>query len=712
MRHAIIAIVVFAAGAGAIYGVLGQPSPSEATVPDTSIKTVSIKTVSIKTGRLKVAPANIVATASQIDSQPSELGANVKVVPPVDPQPSADLIAGLRALSGRDSVGAIAIRDTLSRDSVEWRTLTWAIAVSGQVAVPSTELAMAREALAEWPALNDIDANYEQALYRENATSDTVLQAFSQRMPETPEGAIILARAALARGDKPRAARVLSKFWHDKTFTTGLEDKILDEFSGLLDERDQYQRMVHLLFAEKIAQAKRFSELAKAESLYKAFAAVVNKAKDRKQLLAAVDRKWAVDPAFLYASAKYLRQTKQYEEAARLLEKMPRDPSVLGDPDSWWVEARIVSRALMDQNDAKAAYKLATAHLAETPDDIAEAEFHAGWYALRGMNDPKKAEEHFSALLEASAKAHDQARGYYWLGRAAQAGGPGVARDFYRKAAFYPATYYGQLAASKLKIRISPADRYQGSLDIGTAFANRPEMQAIALLEKAGEDGRARRLYLALARQLESPSELQALGEIALRNHGASLALAVGKAALRQGHDPGLAAFPLGAIPDSADISGAGKALAYAIARQESAFNPSAISPANARGLLQILPATAKKMAQKYQLAYAEDKLTDDPAFNATLGSHYLGEQISKFNGSYIMTFAAYNAGPGRISQWTRRYGDPRGKDIDAAVDWVESIPFQETRDYVQKVMENYQVYKALLNEEADIAADLTAGSQ
>ena len=197
---------------------------------------------------------------------------------------------------------------------------------------------------------------------------------------------------------------------------------------------------------------------------------------------------------------------------------------------------------------------------------------------------------------------------------------------------------------------------------------------------------------------------------MALDAHGPTLALAIGKTALRQGHDPGLAAFPLGAIPDTADVSGAGKALAYAIARQESAFNPQAVSPANARGLLQLLPSTARRVAKRYQMAYADEKLTEDPAFNATLGSHYLGEQIDKFDGSLIMTFAAYNAGPGRVTQWIRRYGDPRGKDIDAAVDWVESIPFTETRDYVQRVMENYQVYKLLLDEKPDIAADMTAG--
>jgi len=712
MKQAIIAIAVVAAGGSAIYGVLGRSVLSEPARPDTTITTLSINPVSAKLPRVRAQRPSIAASGEQYANQPSDLGSNVKAAAGLDPVPSAELLAGLKALSARDSLQAIGIRNTMARESQEWLTLTWAIAVSGQSAVPAAELATARQSLMTWPARSDIDANYEQALYRENSTADTVLEVFSKTLPSTPQGMVILARAALAKGDQPRATRIVRTFWHEKTFAPALEKAVLDEFGSLLDAKDHYQRMVHLLFEEKFDQAKPFAAMIKADSLFEAFAATARKSKDRTKLLAAVEATWRKDPAFVYASVKQLRQARKYQDAAALLETMPRDRSRLGDADAWWVEARIVSRALMDEGRAKQAYALATSHLAETPDDIVEAEFHAGWYALRGLNDPQKAEPHFRSLLAASTKAHDQARGYYWLGRAAQAGGPGIAKDFYRQAAFYPATYYGQLAASKLGVHIAPADRYQGSLDIGTAFANRPEMQAIALLEKAGEDGRARRLYLALAKMLESPSELQALGDIALEKHGASLALAVGKAALRQGHDPGLAAFPLGAIPDSADISGAGKALAYAIARQESAFNPQAISPADARGLLQILPATARKVAAKYQLAYADEKLIDDPAFNATLGSHYLGEQIDKFDGSYILTFAAYNAGPGRIPQWIKRYGDPRGKSIDQAVDWVESIPFQETRDYVQRVMENFQVYKTLLNEPADIATDLTAGGR
>ena len=169
-------------------------------------------------------------------------------------------------------------------------------------------------------------------------------------------------------------------------------------------------------------------------------------------------------------------------------------------------------------------------------------------------------------------------------------------------------------------------------------------------------------------------------------------------------------AFPVGVIPDKADISGSGKALAYAIARQESAFNPAAVSGANAMGLLQLLPSTAKHVASKYGLAYSKSRLTSDPGYNAMLGARYLGDHIEDFNGSYVLTFVAYNAGPGRSRDWIERLGDPRGLPVDEVVDWVESIPFTETRNYVQRVMENYQVYKTRLGQEADIVGDLRHG--
>jgi soluble lytic murein transglycosylase len=571
---------------------------------------------------------------------------------------------------------------------------------------------MAKSALKGWPALDDIEENLEKALFRENASPRLAAEMIGEAGAKSIEGDILLIRARIEAGDETGAHARLKTLWSNRLFDAAAEDRIMAEFGARLTAEDHKARLLRLLYAERFAQATRFAALGKAEPLAKAFIAVVKRDKNVADLLDQARAQFGKEPALLFASVKQARYARRYRDAAALLATAPQDQAALVDPGAWWVESRIVSRMLLEQGKASDAYKLAAAHLSIEPSDIVEAEFHAGWYALRGLKDAKRAAEHFNAILMASRRAHDQARAYYWLGRAAEAGGGGDGKALFLKASDYPATFYGQLAASRIGVALHPQHRYRPLADIVTLMKSRPEMQAIDLMLQSGQDGRARRLYLALARTLESPTELQALADSALSAQGPALALAIGKTALNQGHDPGMAAFPLGAIPDSADISAAGKALAYAIARQESAFNAKAVSPADARGLLQILPSTAKTLAARHRLAWAEERLTEDPGYNATLGSHYLGEQIDKFRGSYILTFAAYNAGPGRIPQWIKRYGDPRRKKLDDVVDWIENIPFQETRDYVQKVMENYQVYKALLGQPGDIASDLTAGRQ
>jgi soluble lytic murein transglycosylase len=199
---------------------------------------------------------------------------------------------------------------------------------------------------------------------------------------------------------------------------------------------------------------------------------------------------------------------------------------------------------------------------------------------------------------------------------------------------------------------------------------------------------------------------------MAERREDHTLALKIGKIAAGRGLDIGALSHPVGAIPADADISGSGKALAYAIARQESEFNAAAVSHAGARGLLQLLPGTAKSVARKAGMTFSQERLTTDAGYNATLGAAFLSEQLGRFDGSYVLTFVGYNAGPGRARDWIKRYGDPRGKDIDTVVDWIERIPFTETRAYVQRVMENYQVYKMRLSGSFDIEGDLVKGRQ
>ncbi|MGY5806362.1 lytic transglycosylase domain-containing protein [Rhizobium sp. LEGMi198b] len=623
---------------------------------------------------------------------------------------SGDLKAGLDALSNKNPMQALAIRNSMSQGTLDRHILTWAIATSGRPGVPSGEIAAAARELTGWPGLASLRGNSERALYAENPPADQVLAAFGNTQPETPEGAVILSRALVSRGASAQAAKLIRKIWRNEGLDKSFEDKILAEFSSLLSPADHKARMDYLLYRGRTAEAKRFGDLGRAQSLYKTWAAINNRSANAGTLLATIDPQWRKDPAYLFMQVENLRRQDKYDDAANLLMQMPRDHSVLVNTSQWWDEQRIVSRGLVDQGKFKTAYRIVDASVAESAQDVGEAEFHAGWYALRGLQDGATAATHFRKILQISNGPISLSRAWYWLGRSAEAGGPGKAADFYAKAASYPSTFYGQLAAEKLGRRTLNVTYPSPTTEDRERFQSREAVQAIAHLEAAGHGWRADALYRALAKQLQSPGEIAMLAARAERSGNHQLSLQVGKIAYGRGVDVAALAFPIGVIPDNANISGSGKALAYAIARQESAFNPAAVSSANARGLLQLLPKTAKAVAGRHGIAYSADKLTQDAGYNATLGAHYLGEQIDTFGGSYILTFIAYNAGPNKVPEWISRYGDPRGKSIDDVVDWIERIPFPETRNYVQRVMENYQVYKARLGQKTDIEHDLIYG--
>ncbi|MDO9417480.1 lytic transglycosylase domain-containing protein [Pararhizobium sp.] len=659
--------------------------------------------------RLKIAPSKL-RSVTPSDAKPvGELTGSIprtSRIAPID----GSLKTGLDALSNKDARNALAVRNGMEAGTLDRHILTWAIAVSGQRGVPFAEIARAERDLKGWPGLAALRGHFERALYREDPDAGTVLAAFGKAAPETPEGSIILTRALLAGGKTAEAAAVIRTLWTGETLDVATEDRILAEFSGLLRPADQKRRLELLLYRSRTTQAERFATLAKAQSLYKAFVAVIKQRPKADAAIKAVDASWASDPAFLFLRIENLRRQDKYEEAAALLKTMPNDAAALVDAGQWWTEQRIISRGLADAGDFKAAYAIAANHAATEATDVVEAEFHAGWYALRGLKNPALAEQHFKRILDASARPLSASRAWYWLGRTAEDGGPGDAKALYARAAAFPATFYGQLASARLGRKTLNVTYPSPAVKDRQAFEGREAVRAITRLEESGHGWRADSLYRGLAEQLETPGELALLADRAEKTRGHQLSLQIGKIAFGRGIDVAALAFPIGVIPQSANISGSGTALAYAIARQESAFNPAAVSPANARGLLQILPGTAKGVAGRFGMAYSQEKLTTDAAYNATLGAHYLGEQISDFGGSYILTFVAYNAGPRRVPQWIARYGDPRGMALDDVVDWIERIPFGETRGYVQRVMENYQVYKSRLGQTADIEQDLRAG--
>ncbi|QOF72754.1 transglycosylase SLT domain-containing protein [Aminobacter sp. SR38] len=619
------------------------------------------------------------------------------------------LKSGLDALSSGDLAQARAVRDALPATALDRHILMWAIAINGGDQVPSADIAAAAQALPGWPGLATLRRNSERAMARETPGPNIVVSAFAGSEPQTIEGALLLARAHKELGNAKAALAVLQPFWRTEKLDAKYEVAILRDFGSLIPAADHRIRMERMLYADRVNSAARVAEFAGAKPLADAWAAVIKGDKKAQALLDAVPASQR-SAGYVFAKARLLRKQEKFTEAAAVMLKAPRDRASLIDPDTWWVERRVLSRELLDEGEVKTAYRIAAAHSAENATNAADAEFHAGWYALRGLNDAKLASGHFERIAKIAGSPISLSRAYYWLGRSAEAGGPGNAKDYFARAATYGTSFYGQLAAERIGRKTlnvvypapTSADRQ--------AFAQREAVSAITRLEGAGYAAYAEMLYRDLASQLNSPGELALLAVMAEKQDNHYLALRVGKIAAQRGLDVGALSHPIGVIPGSANISGSGKALAYAIARQESEFKVSAVSSAGARGLLQLMPGTARDLAKKAGMAFSQERLTSDAGYNATLGASFLGEQLGRFNGSYVLTFAGYNAGPRRADQWISRYGDPRGKDVDTVVDWIERIPYAETRSYVQRVMENYQVYKMRLSGSYDINGDLVNG--
>jgi len=340
-------------------------------------------------------------------------------------------------------------------------------------------------------------------------------------------------------------------------------------------------------------------------------------------------------------------------------------------------------------------------HAAESNAQKIEADFHAGWIALRFLEDATGAALHFNTAASYAGTPISLARTAYWQGRAAEAAGKeDEARQHFSRAAAHPIAYYGQLARAKLgadpmALRTAPdADPGRQS------FQNLTAAQALSLLYRIGAPELALRLSADLAQNLSEVGHLDALGDLALENRDPRALLVVGKTAVQRGFALDEHAYPTIGIPPFEPVGPkVDKAMVYAIARQESAFDPRAQSPVGARGLMQMMPATAKRTAERFGVGYNLDRLVEDPSYNAKLGSAHLSELMQDWRGSLILTFASYNAGGGNVRKWINQYGDPRQAHVDP-IDWVERIPFSETRNYVQRVMENLNVYRHRLGGE------------
>jgi soluble lytic murein transglycosylase len=347
-------------------------------------------------------------------------------------------------------------------------------------------------------------------------------------------------------------------------------------------------------------------------------------------------------------------------------------------------------------NSTAEAYRYAASHQLTGGSDFAQLEWLSGWIALRGLGDPGRAAGHFLRMWHEVDTPISKGRAAYWLGRAYEAeGAQRRATEWYARAADEPTAFYGQLAAEKLGLNMAPrVAARDGAADWRSgSFADGSLPDAVRLLLAADHGTRARWFLTAHGETLESRGDFAALGALALDLGRPDAAVRIAKSAARKGHVIMDIYYP---VTDLAGFDGAIEpALAKAIARQESELNPEAVSPAGARGVMQLMPATAEQVARRLGLRYDRGRLTRDALYNARLGTTYMAEMLERYGGATILAAAAYNAGPHRVDAWLAANGDPR-RGVDP-IDWIENIPFTETRNYVQRVMEGLHVYRARL---------------
>ena len=598
-------------------------------------------------------------------------------------------------------------QDPAARALLEW------VAIRAGAGIGFERVVGFTRANPDWPAGPMLRRRAEETLLSERKSPAVVRAFFATSKPASAPGRFALALAFKADGLDADAAAMVRELWREDSFGRSLETKVLDAFPGLLTRIDHRYRMERALLKEDWESAGRAAGYAGGgyASLVRARRAVEDKSSAAPSALAAVPPSLRSDSSYLLSRAQYLRRADKPAEAAAILAAAPTNPEVLVDPDEWWVERRIVARKLLDLGDAKTAYIVAAGHSARSTEKRIEAEFHAGWIALRFAADPAAASRHFDRALAVAETPISIARANYWRGRAAEAAGaPDEAKAFYEKAALQPIAYYGQLARARLGQKDLPL-RSPAELDSAArkAFDGRLCVRALRLLGEASLKELALPLYIDTAQRLaQQAGELQALGDLAVEMKDARALVAIGKLAVQRGLPLDAHAYPTIGIPAYEAFSAVPlveRAMVFAIARQESQFDPRAQSGVGARGLMQMMPATAQRTARRVAASYDQDRLTSDPAYNARLGQAHLGELMEDWKGSYILAFASYNAGGGNVKKWIDAYGDPRKGDVDP-VDWVERIPFTETRNYVQRVMENLQVYRNRLDAKSALLID------
>jgi len=546
-----------------------------------------------------------------------------------------------------------------------------------------------------WPSMGLMRKRAEARLWQERSDAATV-RDFVGDQPTSAKGRFALARVLLAEGDRNGAGRMLRQAWRSDELLERSEAEAFELFRDLLTREDHRARMDKRIGARDLSGAKRAAQRLGSDELSIVKACAAGNDDKALDLLNDVAAEARSDLGYTLCRIRWMVRHDRIDEATRLILAAAPETMALQDTDEWWRERRSLARKLLDQGKFEAAYQVVRDGAMPASEHY-RADFHfmCGWIALRYRNDPATARAHFAHIDDGSANPIVLARASYWRGRAAEAVGEKDAmRASYEAAAIHPTAYYGQLARARLGLdrielrvpmAVNPAD------DVALADER---VRAADMLYALGERDVVRYFVADLAEESTDVGLLVALAELTGRRNDAPAMLLIGKPALARGLALDPYAFPTIGIPQHSPIGPAiERSIIYSVARTESAFDQRDKSSANAVGLMQVTPEAGRDTAKRFGVEYDWDRMVSDPVYNTQMGAAELSALLKEYAGSHIMTFAGYNAGRGRVRDWVKLYGDPRDPNVDA-IDWVERIPFSETRNYVQRVIENLQVYR------------------
>ncbi len=555
-----------------------------------------------------------------------------------------------------------------------------------------------------YPRIDRIRYLAEHKLSTESVSPKKIIKWFGEKDPLSGYGKMILGESHVLIGDKNKGTKLIKEGWITADLSKNELKYFRKKFKKYLNANDYIKRADYLAWnGDRWDLQRLIRYLPKDyELLYSARHLLMSKGYGVDQAIANVPQKFKNDAGLNYDRLKWRRKKGRVDSSAEILLKIRNDKEYLVRPDKWWKEREIISRALLYKKKYEISYKISSNHGMTKGAEYAAAEWMSGWIALSFLNDPMTAKNHFKNFYENVSYPISLSRGAYWLGRAYEKiGEREQSNNWYKEATKYLTTYYGQLAFLKLNpngkfelekdIEIDPKYRIQ--------FFNKELVKISYLLDELKKDKYTKHILRHLANDnIAEGSEVLA-AELATSINRYDFAIQVSKIASYQKRFHNKYNYPIISTPKYINKRKIPEsALILSIIRQESEFDLEASSHAGAKGLMQLMPYTAKLVSKQAKLPYSKSRLTTDPEYNINLGSHYIAGLILQYDGAYPFAVAAYNAGPNRVKYWKKINKDPQKKQVDY-VDWIELIKFRETRNYVQRVMENYNVYRYILEQ-------------